>query len=97
MPMTFNAKTYSCECVEFEANDDGEVIVTLFGDFPAPEEMTVEEATSVVNDPQFIELLRLAYQNTALGTPLWSAFERLRHGGRTAVLRFEQPEARMAA
>ena len=83
--------------MEVEANEDGEVVVTLNGDFPAPEQMTIEETTSIVNDPQFFELLRLAYQQAPLGTPLRCAFDRMKRVGGTVVLRFEQSDVGLAA
>ncbi len=97
MTITFNAKTYQCEYVEFKANDDGEVVVTLIGDFPTPEKMTSEEVAAIVNDPQFFDLLRAGYQNAPFGTPLWSAFEAMRRDGGEVVLCFEQPKVSEAA
>ncbi len=97
MTITFNAKTYQCEYVEFKANDDGEVVVTLIGDFPPPEKMTSEEVAAIVNDPQFFDLLCAGYQNAPFGTPLWSAFEAMRRDGGEVVLCFEQPKVSEAA
>lgn len=96
MPLFFNAKTYTCEYMDFEVNEDEQVVVTLFSN-AAPEQMTIEEATSIVNDPQFFELLCLAYERAALGTPLRCAFDRMQQNGGTAILRFEQTDTEVAA
>ena len=97
MPLSLKAKTYQCEYADIEASDDGNVVVTLFGNFPAPEKMTVEETTAIVNDPQFLELLRLAYQHAMPGTPLRCAFDRMKCHGGMAVLRFQKTEIEVAA
>lgn len=96
MAMIFNAKTYSCEYVQFKANDDGEVVVTLFGDFPDAAKMTGEEVAAIVNTREFFSILRAGYQNATFGTPLWSAFNRMRIGGEV-VVEFDHPDNVIAA
>ena len=84
--------TQTFEYMDVGLNEDGEVQVTVACDFPVPDQLTAEDIDSVLNDPLFSELLRVAYHNTPLGTPVWSALERMRYEDRGPNVRFQQLE-----
>lgn len=96
MTLTLTAKTYDCEHVEFGV-EDGEMVITFVGNFPAQDEMPLEEVNSIVNTPLFHDMLRLTYQQASLGTPVREAFDRMERDGGEARLRFRQPEVEVAA
>jgi hypothetical protein len=96
MSLNFNAKTYECESAEVGAKD-GQVVVTLVGNFPPVDQITAEEASSIVNTPLFHDLLRMAFQHAPDGTPVREAFDRMARDGGSAILQFKQLEIEVAA
>jgi len=92
-------KTYHCEYADIEANENDEVVVTMFGDFPAAEQMTFDEIGAIISDPFFCELLRLASENAMPGTPIFRAFHQMKRptDDLNVVLRFQQPDFEVAA
>ncbi|WP_192966871.1 hypothetical protein [Phycobacter azelaicus] len=92
MKMNFPVKSFSCEYIEFGADDDGDLAITLCGDFPAVGKMTGDEAMAVVSSAGFFELFRIADEQAAFGTPLWGALQRAKRGG-TITAQFKESDA----
>lgn len=102
MPINFSVKSYSCDYVDFGVNENGQVAVAFYGNFPSTGKMTVDEVSAFVNDPLFAELFRLAYENAKIGTPVFHAFEReksriARGEKSTVMLKFEQSDFEVPA
>ena len=96
MSLNFIAKSYDCEYLDVGA-EDGQVVATFVGNFPAADQITAEEATAIVNTPLFFDLLRMAYEKAQVGTPLFDAFDRMRRKGGSVVVKFQQSEIEVAA
>lgn len=96
MTLTLTAKTYDCEYIDVGA-EDGQVVVTLIGNFPGDDPVTLEEASNIVNSPLFLDVLRMAYNHAPSGTPVREAFDRMERDGGEALLRFHNSDAKVAA
>lgn len=96
MTLTLSAKTYECEYIDVGA-EDGKVVVTLIGNFPGDDTITVEEASSIVNSPLFLDVLRMDYKHAPFGTPFREAFDRMERDGGEVRLRFLNSNAKVAA
>lgn len=96
MTLTISAKTYECEYIDVGA-EDGQVVVTLIGNFPSDDTITVEEASNIVNSPLFRDVLRMAYNHAPSGTPVREAFDRMERDGGEVSLRFLNSDAEVAA
>ncbi|PIE13938.1 MAG: hypothetical protein CSA70_04330 [Rhodobacterales bacterium] len=92
MNIDFPVKSFSCEYVEFGADEDGDLAITLCGDFPAVGKMTGDEAMAVVSSAGFFELFCIADEQAVFGTPLWGALQRAKRGG-TITAQFKESDA----
>lgn len=98
MHLNFFASSYHCDYVDFDATDEGSVVVTLYGNYPPNDEMTPKEISAIINDPLFPKLFGLARHAAMIGTPLFRAFERVKRGEASeAVLRFKRSDMAVAA
>lgn len=96
MTLTLSAKAYECEYIDVGA-ENGEVVVTLIGNFPGDDTITVEQVSSIVNSPLFLDVLRMAYNHAPSGTPVREAFDRMERDGGEVRLRFLNSDAQVAA
>jgi len=96
MSLAFEAKAYVCEFVEVSA-EDGQVVVTFIGNFPADGDVSEDEASSIVNSSLFRDIMRTSFEQAPAGTPVRDAFDKLARDGGEVALRFLNSDAKVAA